>query len=939
MNNYRPAGYKPSYLEYTEMVFLALCYISHYMSWASLSINGNNIFSFVPFDIFGSTFAFVMFVIIAIAIGMKFIGRFTGMTLLVLTNMVVLIYGARQALEGSMATADQIGALAGFASGISAAFGSMNSFNSGSVATGITPSASSGYVLVSLLTFLLSACVFIQWILCGRRLATKHRNDIKGGYNVGMIGYGLVGFFALLIVFSYYDNIKRNGFSFSKEQIQSMYIMAIGILTVVYMFGMFVINAVVAIVLKVLQERENANMTIWSLVAAAVCVFILGMLVVAEQENSLSASSFDGVNNFVSQFIEKGILMIMFIIGRCMAITAIITCLLRAVYFSMFHNAETKEAEEAVVVEPTENNAEPSQEPIQEGVSYASESDEENSEEGSSNDYKKYYIGGGIGVLLIALVCFFTCSGKKGNDLLPVEKPAWEKFVATTADEVHLYKEASEYSPQLEVAREDLESDAIDMYYKWSDQPDKKGYVSAPYTLYKDNVLPVIEEVDGWYKVTISEDLFGTETCYISKSACREVKPEPITPELLDTLETYKGYMATFGLQTEGKHKNICFISVFSEMDGSWLDAAVLYDGVLINPQTKRINTQSDYTQDDAFSIGEKDGMTALSYGKNLSLNEILFDARPIASKAKRGEFDLDNFFGSIPTTTSNTQEVSYYFPDVDKTQIFTFTQELTGSNTPNNSEIASDQSNVPNINYVVDQDNDENYGLFAEVNNEKRDLDINGYHELRILDQRDYDGDGIKEALIYQWGGGNSIEAPYIVYYDTATESFKTAKGFQYQTEDPRISVEEWNGKPSFREDVGLRKDRYVYEDHEVKLVERILPDVGKIVCTITTDQLFPSGGIEEKTISIDIDGDGVKEKVVLYHDDSRAMDYGASMQLENIYGDEWCLPDYGQDDLGVQGAKFSFLQSTTRNLPDILVDDAWLYKYNGEGSYVINQ
>ncbi len=550
-----------------------------------------------------------------------------------------------------------------------------------------------------------------------------------------------------------------------------------------------------------------------------------------------------------------------------------------------------------------------------------------------------YYIGGGIGVLLIALICFFTCSGKKGNDLLPVEKPAWEKFVVITADEIHLYKEASEVSPQLEVSQEDLESDAIDMYFKWSDQPDKNGYVSAPYTLFKDNVLPVIEEVDGWYKVTISEDLFGTETCYISKSVCREVKPEPITPELLDTLETYKGYMATFGLQTEGKYKNICFISVFSEMDGSWLDAAVLYDGVLINPQTKRINTQSDYSQDDAFSIGEKDGMTALSYGKNLSLNEIIFDARPIASKAKKGELDLDNLFESIPTSSSNVQEVSYYFPDVDKTRIFTFTQELTGNNTSNNTEIANDQDNVPNINYVVDKDEDGNYGLFAEINNEKKSLDINGYHELRILDQRDYDGDGIKEALIYRWGGGNYIETPYIVYYDSATESFKIAEGFQYQSEDPHISVEEWNGKPSFRENVGIRKDRYVFEDHEVKLAERILPDVGKIVCTITTEQIFSSGEEDSKTISIDIDGNEVKEKVVFFNDKSRAMDYGASMRLENIYGDEWCLPDYGQDDLGVQGTKFSFLQSETNSMPDILVDDAWLYKYNGEGSYVVNQ
>lgn len=925
MSNYRPAGYKPSYLEYAEMVLLALCYISHFMSWASLSINGSKVFSFVPFELFGSTFAFTLFVIIAIAIGMKFKGQFTGMTLLVITNMVVLIYASRQALKGSLATADYLGGLAGFANGISSVFGSLGSYNSGSIDTAVSQSASSGYVLVGGITFLLAACVLAQWILCGRRLATMHRNEIKSGYNMGMIGYGLVCFFALLIVFTYYDSIKREGFHFSREHIQSVYIMIVGVLVVLYMLAMFIVNAIVAILLKVLQERKESNMTMWSLVAAAVFAFIFGMLYV-ESKESILASPRNGINDFVSQTFENGVYWVMVTVGKCMAITATITCLLRAVYFHMFYTEETEETE---VIDSTENSAEPSQETTQEVVAPAIEAADDESEEENSNDYKKYYIGGGIGVLLIALICFFTCSGKKGNDLLPVEKPAWEKFVVTTTDEVHFYKEASEYSPQLEVAREDLESDAIDMYFKWSDQPNKKGYDSFSYTLFKDNVLPVVAEEDGWYKVSISDNMAGTETCYISKSVCREVKPEPITPELLAHLTEYSGYKATYGLQTEGKYKNICFISIMTELDGSHIDAAVLKDGILINPMTKIIFTQGKESVNAPFEVVDD----MLAYSSDMVQDNML-DTRNITTEA-----NAELLFNLIPTSVSKQQEVSYYFPEVDRDHLVTFTQVLTGGNTSNNTESMNDQDNVLDINYVVDKNEEGYYGLFAEINNEKKDLDINGYAKLLILDQRDYDGDGIKEALIYEWGGGNSIEPPYIVYYDTTTESFKKAEGFQHPSEDPQISVEEWNGKPSFREDVGRRKDRYVFEDHEVKLAESIKPDVGKIVCTITTEQIFPSGGFETKTIHIDIDGDGVKEKVVLLHDESHAMDYGASMLLEDISGDDWCLPDFGQENLGVQGAKFSFLQSKTRNLPDILVEDAWLYKYNGEGSYEISE
>ncbi|MBP5277766.1 MAG: hypothetical protein J6Z18_04670 [Prevotella sp.] len=139
------------------------------------------------------------------------------------------------------------------------------------------------------------------------------------------------------------------------------------------------------------------------------------------------------------------------------------------------------------------------------------------------------------------------------------------------------------------------------------------------------------------------------------------------------------------------------------------------------------------------------------------------------------------------------------------------------------------------------------------------------------VLDQDDYDGDGEREALVYVWRGGNAIEPPFIVYFDKETQEFKKALGFEDASDQPLINIEKWKGKPSFRVDIGLRKDRYVYENHEVKLAERIAPDLGEVISTITVKQVFGSSEeYEEKTANLDIDGYEGKEQLLFMHDTS---------------------------------------------------------------------
>lgn len=506
---------------------------------------------------------------------------------------------------------------------------------------------------------------------------------------------------------------------------------------------------------------------------------------------------------------------------------------------------------------------------------------------------KWLYAVGGIAVLALIVwgVVSFLGMSNKGNKLLPVQEPAYEKFVLVTSDEVLVFKEATSTSAKLEIMNENLDSDVATRYFKWDDTPNKRGYSSYVYQLAMNRILPMTGEKDGWYKVVISEEGIGFVDGYVNKSLCREIQPTPITAEVLQNMKSYNWNEATFTLETEGKYKNICFISVQSEMEGEWCDASVLYDGVLINPLTKR-------------------SATLVGTGTDIGL---LFD--------------------NMSTSLSPIQEVSYYFPEIDKEHLFTFIQDVSGSQTSAGIEGVEDK--FSGFAYIAERGE---YGLelFAEVADDKRTTGISG-EKVVILDQADYDGDGEREALVYEWGGGNSIEPPYIVYYDKETEDFKKATGFNDAIENPDIKVEEWKGHLSFRIDVGLRKDRYVYENHSVSLAESIAPDLGDICASITTSQLFGnSEETEEKTAHIDIDCDGEKDNVVFIHDTSHSSDWGKSMILKDMSTAYFCLPDIGRENLGVRGYKFTFLKSTSQSMPDILCDDAWLYKWN-DGNYVL--
>lgn len=53
--------------------------------------------------------------------------------------------------------------------------------------------------------------------------------------------------------------------------------------------------------------------------------------------------------------------------------------------------------------------------------------------------------------------------------------------------------------------------------------------------------------------------------------------------------------------------------------------------------------------------------------------------------------------------------------------------------------------------------------------------------------------------------------------------------------------------------------------------------------------------------------------------------------MELVKIEADNWTIPNNENVGLGVSGKSFSFIASDDGDIPDILCNDAWLYKWDG--------
>ncbi len=541
---------------------------------------------------------------------------------------------------------------------------------------------------------------------------------------------------------------------------------------------------------------------------------------------------------------------------------------------------------------------------------------------------KWYYIGGGLlTATLVALGLWLTFSRCNENNPLGLIKPSWEKFVIVTSSEVPLFKEAKSDSPKLMEAIENLDSDVAAREFRWEDNGKKRGYTLCPFYLEKNSVLPVLEETETWYKVQVRSDLScAIEHGFIMKDCCKETIPRPITEEVL--AHVGKTMQRIDHIVKKGDLKNLCLSTQFSDLDGISFQVGSLVDGVLIYPNSKRIFLKKEGISQINLQYNDRYDNYTLLYGEdhqtNLDEYSQVFDPRKLADEMVKQIFEATN-----EVDLSAPMESEYYFPEANKDFFFKFVY-FGSNNTTNKASSQNVTEETKVTGYHEGYRGDEKI-LLAEFGSASDETGVVYWGPL--IEVTDLDGDGNMDALIQDGLPGNSgIYSFSVVYYDETSDKFNTTEDNIYTMSDSPEIVE-WNNRKCIVVNDGIRIDRFAFEDHFLKNVSTEKGDIGATLIKIPIDRVFDmtvqNAEVEEREVSADINGDGVNETLVFSNGDYAAYGYGDYMLLERIKWADGSLTD-GFGAL-YSGDTFAFLQNETNGLPDILVRDQYLFRWNG--------
>ena len=252
-------------------------------------------------------------------------------------------------------------------------------------------------------------------------------------------------------------------------------------------------------------------------------------------------------------------------------------------------DSETKEQETSQA-----NDFDPQKTSVQETIECKSE----DMTKGTSKHRKSKMLVGGA-ILLVLIGCSLLYFSGGGNSPLNLPSPQWKKFVVPTTDGVKAYKEPNKGSLVLCMADEQLASETALSEYCWSDKKSNKDWTVMEWKFGTQDVLPVLEETEEWYKVYVKLDrgwdshLGKPAIAYIEKSCVKEISPEPITAKILEE----KFYGSVCSMITSGEMKSLCLINDYSnvEMDDVYLHIGELKDNSLVMYKS---SLDMDYIED-----------------------------------------------------------------------------------------------------------------------------------------------------------------------------------------------------------------------------------------------------------------------------------------------------------------------------------------------------
>ena len=227
---------------------------------------------------------------------------------------------------------------------------------------------------------------------------------------------------------------------------------------------------------------------------------------------------------------------------------------------------------------------------------------------------------------------------------------------------------------------------------------------------------------------------------------------------------------------------------------------------------------------------------------------------------------------------------------------------------------------------------------LVAVMNGSKQIIDV-GADWISIIDQRDYDGDNLPEALVGISSMGSASVEPMIVYYDNETKQFKTTR-FSRQQLKVGIgdnSVQKWKGKWSFYGGDKYHWERYVFERGHVSMVEDYtMPSArySKSILSLTPSRLFGSHADvdDTKEVSFDLDCDGMDEIIECTYKSQHwgirgDLDFAPAMEVSIL----WAGSAADIEELGL-AFQLNVLESLTDGVHDITTDKRYdIFKWNG--------
>lgn len=520
-------------------------------------------------------------------------------------------------------------------------------------------------------------------------------------------------------------------------------------------------------------------------------------------------------------------------------------------------------------------------------------------------------------VVVGAVAWFAFSNGNSKNNPLGVQKPKWEKFVVVDMDGYKFYKEADTSSPNMQVAVEKNAKYAPDVIRLWRGEKAPRKYEVDDCYNVKDEVYPVIDESAGWYKVYIGPGEISE--AYIQSSCCREVKPEPITKEIIEKVKTDEGYTHKF--VEKGEFANLYIESGRNnEDDSEYVNVGELTEGCIVVPLSCSFAPyKNDVADVDMNNVSE----TPDSKSWQLTCPESYWKTSPdyesgMFDVTQLKDTDIRKIVMAVRPSGNTDSKVWYYFPTVADDRFIEFEYSFSPAAA---SEVEEDKAVTK---YEVKNDM-----LMAEINGEMVNTEVDGEMGIDLLGTFDLDGDGSMECAVWVNSGGNIVNPAKVITYDVENDKFVEAGDLEY-TEAP--TVEDKDGKTVLLQRAGLRWILYAMEDHKLKRVEDEVKMVGSVRNTIEVDNIYGEDEQGDVKITQDFDGDGNDDELTFSRDLSHAGGYGQWMGLNTVV-----LADGTSHDLGLMAAKFNILNQTTNGMPDIIADN-YLYRWDGSGyeSYV---